>query len=377
MNILFAHDEKLQKINGKYYTTGSLGNSIENKYLKYFDRITLLLRCEELDCKSDNVPNLKEIKNVDIVEVKNWNLLKLNFIKKVVSESVKKSDKIIARLPSIIGSLAVKYAKKYNKPYIIELVGCPWDSLINHGSIKAKMLAPFIMLKTRYQIYNANNVLYVTNKFLQNRYPNKKKNIACSDVEIIDIGKKKLNEKIGKFNKDNIKLGIIGSLTTKYKGHEEIFRALAILKDEYNIKLHLVGYGDLDNWKKLIKELDITQNIIFEGTKESGRNIWEWLDNIDIYLQPSLTEGMPRSTIEAMSRGCPVISTNVGGFPEIIEKDFMINKRDWLSLYEKIKILIENNEIYRQQSLRNYIMAQNFLPFNLEIIREEFYKNFN
>ena len=52
------------------------------------------------------------------------------------------------------------------------------------------------------------------------------------------------------------------------------------------------------------------------------------LRNIDIYVQPSLQEGLPESVVEAMSLGCPVIGSNVGGIPELINQDMIFKKKN-------------------------------------------------
>ena len=61
-------------------------------------------------------------------------------------------------MPSNLGNMGVKYAKKYNKKYLVEVVGCPWDSLRNH-SIIGKVIAPIEYLKQKVNVKGAENVL--------------------------------------------------------------------------------------------------------------------------------------------------------------------------------------------------------------------------
>ena len=380
MRVIYAHDEKLQVNNGIYYSTGSLGNGIENKYLKYFNQVTLLMRSEELSEKTLNNSIIKKISHPKvevqtIPDLNTLNILQHLKARKIIKENVLKSDKIIARLPSNIGNLTIHYAKKYKKDYGIELVGCPYDALRNHGSMIGRLLAPYLYFKTKWNVKNSPLVLYVTNEFLQTRYPTK--NIySCSDVEIELKPVEKVKQKLNNFQtKSSIDIGIIGTLTTKYKGHYELFKVISLLKNKYNITLHLIGYGDLMPWNDLIDELQIRDIIKFDGVLESGTKVWEWLDQIDIYVQPSYTEGMPRSTIEAMSRGCAVVTTNVGGFKEIIHPNFMVDKQDYISLLNKIELLIKDNEAFIENSMYHYNRAKEFLPQQLEKKREAFYKN--
>lgn len=60
--------------------------------------------------------------------------------------------------------------------------------------------------------------------------------------------------------------------------------------------------------------------------------VFSWLDSIDIYVQPSFMEGLCRSIVEAMSRACPVICTNVGGNYELVSSDCLFEKLIMLDL---------------------------------------------
>ena len=55
--------------------------------------------------------------------------------------------------------------------------------------------------------------------------------------------------------------------------------------------------------------------------------MFELLDECDIYLQPSLQEGLPRSVIEAMSRGCACIGAATAGIPELLESEYVVKRK--------------------------------------------------
>ena len=67
----------------------------------------------------------------------------------------------------------------------MEVVGCPWDAYWNY-SLKGKIVAPFATYMMKRRVKSAPFVLYVTNKFLQKRYPTKGKKINCSNVELAE-----------------------------------------------------------------------------------------------------------------------------------------------------------------------------------------------
>ena len=63
---------------------------------------------------------------------------------------------------------------------------------------------------------------------------------------------------------------------------------------------------------------------IFCEPRCPGKEVMAWLDGIDIYLQPRMAEGLPRSLIGAMSRGCPFVGSRCGGITGLLEEECLI-----------------------------------------------------
>ena len=110
-------------------------------------------------------------------------------IKETIRKEIIKNDIVIVRVPDIYSYYAIDYALKLKKKVIVEVVGCAWDSLWNHG-LKGKIAALPLFIKMKRHVYKSPNVIYVSNSFLQRRYPTKGKWISCSDV-LLDSGDKK------------------------------------------------------------------------------------------------------------------------------------------------------------------------------------------
>ena len=117
-------------------------------------------------------------------------------------------------------------------------------------------------------------------------------------------------------------LGTVARLTPM-KGIEYSLRAFAeIVKALPNAVYMLVGDGDhSDRYKALAKELGIESSVFFLGYQSQ---VFEPLMAMDIFLFPSLKEAMGISVVEAMAAGMPVVSTNVGGLPEVVTEDMGI-----------------------------------------------------
>jgi glycosyltransferase involved in cell wall biosynthesis len=90
----------------------------------------------------------------------------------------------------------------------------------------------------------------------------------------------------------------------------------AIVKDAPDFTLLLVGAGSLeDELKTRARELGVADNIIFTGFRTDVKDI---LAALDVYVLPSLSEGLGTAIIEAAAAGRAIVTSNVGGIPDVI-----------------------------------------------------------
>lgn len=381
MKVAFFHDAKLGEYKGKFYTSGGLTKNYLQRYLKFFSKLTLCTRKNKIKTEEETKKMSACIgDNIEFNGIEELSLGSLLWGKdrKKIQENVSNNDFIIIRLPSFIGIFACIEARKQKKNYLIEMVGCPFDALWNYGKLSKKIVAPIFAILNKYELKRAKNVIYVSNKFLQRRYPTSGNYIACSDVNIETIENTNLEKRIKKINykykdKNTIyKFGIIGSLNVDYKGHKTAIQAMSKLKNEIDFELHFLGSGNKSRWIEMAKKYKIEDRLIFDGVLPH-KEVNKWLDDIDVYLIPSLTEGMPRALIEAMSRACPAIGSKVGGIPELLEEEMLIDKKDSDKLEIKIKELINSKEKMQEQAKINFNKSLEFEKIKLERKREQFY----
>lgn len=334
---------------------------------------------EEIDSDKLNLSgHSKELyKAVPIIKInsisKIFKAFKSN--KQVLTEAILKADHIIIRVPSSIANTAFKICKKYKKPFLTEIVGCPWDTL-RHHSFKGKLMAPYMYFSTSHIIKNSKYCKYVTKEFLQKRYPTKGKNINCSDVNLPETEESVLNNRIRKINniKNKIILGTIGSVDVKYKGQEYVLKAISKLNSEgYDFQYHLVGGGNTAYLRSVAEKYNISDKIIFKGSLSNDK-VLEWLDEIDIYIHPSLTEGLSRAIIEALSRACPVTGSVYGGTPELINKKYIFKSKNVNQIYDILKNF--NIEVMREEAERSFNLAKEYSPETLKKRKNDFDKMF-
>ncbi|NLX03259.1 MAG: glycosyltransferase [Syntrophomonadaceae bacterium] len=379
MKVLFVHDAtfKYDK-DGKYYGT-SVNPKTLSRYKYLSDDITVLIRTEPFKLGENKEKYTKITDDFKVVHIPNYNSIKgrlidIKNVKKTVTKLVNEADIVFARFSGPTGKIAARECAKMGKPYVVECVGCSWDSLWNH-SIKGKLIAFYSYLNTRNLIKNAPYIVYVTNEFLQKRYPTKGKWISASNVEIDDMNNIYIDQRIerirNKSKNEPIILGTAAAIDVPYKGHAYVIKAIARLnKKGYNYKYQVIGTGNKKRLLKIAKKYKIEDKIEFLGVLRQDK-VFEWIEDLDIYIQPSLTEGLPRALIEAMSRGCPCIASNAGGIPELIEDEYIFKKGNVKDL---IRILLSfDKEKLQSQAIRNFKYSFNYKKEFLDQRRREFY----
>ena len=345
MKVLFVHDGPLfYDETGQYYEFAY--HNLLERYKMLGTKVSFLMRTNEISNDRKYTPVPKEIKVISVPNFKSVSSLKnINKANQIIKEAVKQNDIMVFRLPSEICQIGIKYAKKYNKPYIIECVGCAWDSYWNH-SLLGKFFAPYSYFKMKKAIRESKFVYYVTNEFLQKRYPTYGEKVACSNVVInsfdnqILINRKKNNDKINK-SKDSIVLGTAAAVDVKYKGQQYVIKAISELnKQGYNFTYKLAGGFTSQNGsnylKNIAKKYNVEDKTIFMGSL-SKEQMNDFYNQIDIYIQPSKQEGLPRAVIEAMNHACPCIGSNIAGIPELIQHEFLFKPGNVEDIKEKIK----------------------------------------
>lgn len=294
---------------------------------------------------------------------------------KEIRLAISTSNLVIARVPSIVAYRAVEIAKKMQKPVFSVAIGCAWDAYWNHR-FPGKLIAPYMYFKMKWCMKKADYALYVTEKFLQKRYPSECKSIGVSDVVVKDFDSyilKRRRDKIENGLGKTITLMTSGSVGNKAKGQEFVIKAIPILNNYgFRINYLLAGGDDPSYLKKLANKLHVEDQISFLGMLSTSE-VFEKLDVADIYIQPSLQEGLPRAVVEAMSRGCPVIGTKTGGIPELINKEFIVERKSKRGIAAAI-IAMWNTKTILNEANYNFSKSQQYKEELLSNKRNEYYE---
>ncbi len=163
-------------------------------------------------------------------------------------------------------------------------------------------------------------------------------------------------------------LGTIARVTP-LKGIEDAIRAVAILQSKFpTISYIVVGDGvGVDPCKALALELGVSERVHFVGYR---KDIEKYLARMDLFVFPSLKEGMGIALVEAMAQGLATVATDIGGIPEVITPDcgILVPAQSPETLAEKVEGLLTDTARREEMGRNARLRAQNV--FSVEAMEQ-------
>lgn len=392
MKILFIQggSRLKQDTEGNWYTDPNFNDDVWKRYVDLADSLTILLRRERKIYtkkyalqKFNKVLDDSRIRIVPLVDFTESKLSMLNpfiykEIKKVIFAEVQKADKCFIRSGSHYTRVAYDACIKYHKPYLFEATGFAYESFSHHSFI-GRIIANKVENDYRLMARDAVQATYVTSEALQKRYPCASgKMIGVSNVQLSALDDSILTKRLKKIqnrqSSDTLVLGTAAFLDVKWKGQYLVIKALAELKRQgyTNFRYELLGMGTGQELIKLAESLGVKDEVKVIGAVPHSK-VFEWLDSLDIYIQPSFQEGLCRAIIEAMSRGLPVVCSNTGGNYELIDNDYIFDCGD----YNKMSsLLIDIQDHLSEQSKKNFEESKKYEKSMLDSRRKAFFREF-
>jgi colanic acid/amylovoran biosynthesis glycosyltransferase len=172
-----------------------------------------------------------------------------------------------------------------------------------------------------------------------------------------------------------LRLLCVGRLSQE-KGQALLLEAIASLSPQErknNIQLHIVGDGPDGKWlRDYAVRLNLTTEVVFEGWIDRDR-LMALYSKTDIFVLPSLAEGIPMVLMEAMALEVPCVAPHIAGIPELIEHGvdgLLFTVADVSDLAQSMRALLDSPELRqrtgkhaREKVLRDYDMARNTTRF--------------
>ena len=156
---------------------------------------------------------------------------------------------------------------------------------------------------------------------------------------------------------DELKIISVGRCHWK-KGYTYALDAMALLKKK-DVQFHytiIAGGRDQENILYQIHDLGLNECVSFINDELSHDEVLKKISECDLFLLPSLEEGISNAVLEAMALGVPVISTDCGGMGEVIrnsENGFIVPIRDAASMAGTIQKFIDLDKTYKINIIKN------------------------
>ncbi|WP_081451973.1 glycosyltransferase [Porphyromonas asaccharolytica] len=315
----------VKNIHGSYYCPAS--------HLLYLKQMTRLFKkvylISSVECREQNVSHLSpiELKNLTIVDLPYYtSMLQAQRHKTEFSTTIEQIapnvDLFYCRVPDPFCWMP---AQMTDKPVIMHFVGDTADATkhnIHFSWLKKQILLAGYSIEYRHILKSARkSTVYTNGSHLSEKL--RKQGIKATPVVSSTITKEDLAlEPLRPLSNKPLTIIYVGYLRYA-KGIDTLIEVIRRLEERhFDYQFHIVGDGDMySTLQQLIDDLKLDDHIYLHGHIDNRDKLLSLLRASDLFFFPSLSEGSPRVVIEAMSQGCPVLSTPVGSLPGCFEEN--------------------------------------------------------
>ena len=404
MNLLVTSETRfLGTPDGAVWTEAINAYGFWKRYLSVFDRVNVLARVRPAASPPANAlqadgPGVIFHQVPDYLGP--WQYLaRAGGVHHALRTAVDPREAVILRASSHIAGCLEPALARIAHPYGMEVVSDPYE-VFAPGAVRSALRPLFRWWFTRQlrrQCRQAAGVAYVTENALQKRYPCSRHSVGMSDVEItadsmvagpgvftthyssveLHSGDSVAGHRTAQQEQRQFRLVTVASLAQMYKAPDVLIRAIGLCaRAGLNLRLHIVGDGrHRPELQRLAAELGLSGRIRFVGALPAGVAVRAQLDNADLFVLPSRTEGLPRAMVEAMARSLPCVGTAVGGIPELLSPEDLVPAGDAEALARKIQEVLSQPERLAAMSARNLARAQDYRDEVLAERRKAFFEH--
>ena len=387
---------------GAVWTSSALPYEFWRRYLSVFDGVKIATRVLEVPSRG---PGWLRVDGEGVAVASTpyylgpWQyLLRARQVHRAVRNALDPTDAVIMRVGSQIASCLEPLVVKTGHPYGLEVLGDPHE-VFAPGVVRHSLRPFFRWWFTRClkrQCSMADAVAYVTEHTLQERYPSRAHSVGISDVDLPPeaLGSRlvpltthyssvelteasfRTRDRSDGGRSGALTVVTVASLARLYKGPDVLIDAVAkCVRDGMDLQLVLIGDGKYRSKLEVrAARIGLGGRVRSLGELPAGEAVRAHLDQADLFLLPSRTEGLPRAMVEAMARGLPCIGTTVGGIPELLPAEDLVPSNDVPALAAKINEVMSDPRRMAAMAQRNFTKAQEFRDELLRERRTDFYR---
>jgi len=404
MNVAVTSEHRFTRTpDGAVWTTGINSYEFWTRYQTAFDGVKIIARVKVAAAanpawKRADGPGVRFMEIPDYLGPWQY-LMRAWQVRRAVRNAVGERDAVIMRVSSHLAGCLQPKLNSSGHPFGLEVVNDPYD-VFAPGAVHYRLRPLFRWWFTRQlrrQCASAAGVAYVTESALQLRYPNQAYSVGMSDVEIsrdtilahpavftthyssVELAKEDAVENCRMENGKGrgFRLVTVASLAQMYKAPDVLIGAVKkCVETGCDISLHIVGDGKhRPELERLASELGLAGRVSFLGQLAAGAAVRAELDQSDLFVLPSRCEGLPRAMVEAMARSIPCIGSAVGGIPELLPAEDLVQPGKVDSLAQKIREVLSSPERMRRMSARNLEKAKEYRDDVLAARRQAFFQH--
>ncbi len=215
---------------------------------------------------------------------------------------------------------------------------------------------------------------YVTEQYLQRRYPTRGHAAAVANVDL-PVEAFASGPRAAPAGAERT-IAFVGTFDVMYKAPDVLLRAMQrCVATGLDLRLEFVGEGrHRQAMQALAADLGIADRVEFHGRVRAGKDVRDILDRVDLFVHPSRTEGLPRALLEAMARALPCVATRVGGIPELIEDRYLVSPGEVEELSRKLLEVLSDPARMAAASARNLERSRDYSTVSLSQKREAAYR---
>lgn len=389
----------LQTPDKKIWTITQCAYDFFREYLEIFDSVRVISRVFPV---SQAEPNFLPVEGpgVEFYAMPSYKgpfgfLTQFVNVRERARHAVPEGSAVILRVHGQVANSVEHWLTRRGIPYGLEVTADPYDVL--SPAANSHPVAPiarrYFTRRLQRQCQRAVAVSYVTQTYLQNRYPpalghrptdqlsggtdhdTRQCVMAVSDVNLspqsfVSQPRNSLHDP------SCLRVVFVGTLESLYKGPDVLLDAVGICKAQGTpVRVRFIGIGArMPALQKRCSHLGIEAQVEFVGSVTAGEPVRRELDQADLFVLPSRAEGVPRAMLEAMARGLPCIGSTVGGIPELLHQEDLVSPDNPAALAKALTEVFSKPERIERMSRRNLQRAQSYSAALLSERRRRFFE---
>lgn len=383
MRVLVALEHHFERTpDGAVWTQIAYTSRFWERFLAVFEQVLVVARVHET---AAGLPDRVRAdgKNISFAGLPDYTgplqyLTRVREISGKTRGAFRMGDAVILRVPSTVATTLLPTLNGRRYPYAVQVVGDPYD-VFAPGVVEHPLRRFWRFWMTRQlkqQCVKAIAAAYVTDKYLQRRYPCPASMTSFTDVELPEEAFVKAPH-LPRDGVGPLRLVTVASLAQMYKAPDILIQAVGLCSGRgIDVELVIIGDGKYRSvLEAKTQALGLQEHVHFLGQLRAGADVRAQLDAADMFVLPSRVEGLPRAMLEAMARGLACIGSTAGGIPELLAEEDLVPPGDPNALADKIREIVPDQGRMTRMAERNLVVANEYRSERLALKQNAFYRH--